>query len=130
MTPELQIQWPKRMMTLQAETCSAMFQLRQKEEVSFGYAVCEEMKFQIEMFSKQLEIKLREDQSWRSMTSSTKKCHEDSRMDRLLKGYHAEEKETRTLILQQFLLWFETKKNQKWLVIPVKAASYSNHPNN
>lgn len=74
-----------------------MFQLRQKEEVSFGYAVCEEMKFQIEMFSKQLEIKLREDQSWRSMTSSTKKCH--SRMDRLLKGYHAEEKETRTLIL-------------------------------
>lgn len=47
-----------------------MFQLRQKEEVSFGYAVCEEMKFQIEMFSKQLEIKLREDQSWRSMSAS------------------------------------------------------------
>ena len=52
------------------------------------------------------------------------------RLHRLLEGYHAERKETRSFILQQFLLWSETKQNQKWSVIPAKAASYSHHSNN
>lgn len=45
--------------------------------------------------------------------SLAKKCHEVMRMDRLLEGYHAEQKQTMGLILQQFLLWFKTKKKQK-----------------
>lgn len=50
------------------------------------------------------------------------------RMDRLLEGYHTEQKETMRRILQQFLLWFKTKKN--WLVTLAKAASESHHSNN
>lgn len=81
-------------MTLQAETFSAMFQLGQKDEVSFGYAECEEMKFQIEMSNKQLEIKLGEDQGWRSMSASHQQRNviKLQEWDRILKGDHAEQK--------------------------------------
>lgn len=38
-------------------------------------------------------------------------------------------KKTTRMILQQFLLWSETKKNQKWLVTPAKTTSQSPHSN-
>lgn len=78
------------------------------------------------MSNKQLEKRLGEGSRLEISVHklSAKKSHEVTRMDRLLEGYHAEQKETMSLILQQFLLWFETKKNQKYLVITAKAASY------
>lgn len=79
---------------------------------------------------KYLEIKLGEGSRLETDCKlSAKKYPEVMRMDRLLECITQSKKKTIRLILQQFLLWSETKKNQKWLVTLAKAASQAHHSN-